>query len=134
MSIAQWSARLETGISFVDAQHQQLFDAVNRLGEAFQEPGMASQVGRLLDDLMDQTVAHFRAEEACMQAHGYPGFAAHAGEHTRLLRELQRFQDAVEAGQGLPPGTMAFLAEWLNHHIHESDMAYAPFLKAHGVA
>ena len=133
MSIAQWSARLETGISFVDAQHQQLFDAVNRLSEAFQEPGMASQVRRLLDDLMDQTVAHFRAEEACMQAHGFPGFTAHAGEHARLLRELQRFQGAVEAGQGLPPGSTAFLMEWLKHHIHESDMAYAPFLKARGV-
>ena len=134
MSLASWSTRLETGIGFVDAQHQQLFEAVNRLGEAFQAQGAAPQIGRILDDLMDQTVAHFRAEEACMQAHGFPGFAAHAGEHTRLLRELQRFQAAVEMGQGLPPGSTAFLVEWLKHHIQESDMAYAPFLRARGIA
>lgn len=133
MSIVHWNTDFETGIGFVDAQHQGLFEVVNRLGEAAAGPEPAIQTARALDDLMDQTVAHFRAEEACMHAHGFPGFAAHAGEHTRLVRELQRFQEAVEAGQGLPPGSTAFLAEWLKHHIHESDMAYAPFLKACGV-
>ncbi len=133
MSIVHWNTDFETGIGFVDAQHRDLFEVVNRLSEAAAGPERATQTARALGDLMDQTVAHFRAEEACMQAHGFPGFAAHAGEHTRLVRELQRFQAAVEAGQGLPPGSTAFLVEWLKHHIHQSDMAYAPFLKAHGV-
>ncbi|MDE3032339.1 MAG: hemerythrin family protein [Acidobacteriota bacterium] len=133
MSVVHWTPDFETGIGFADAQHRDLFDVVNRLGEAAEGPEPAAQTARTLRDLMDQTVAHFREEEACMQAHGFPGFAAHASEHTRLMRELQRFQDAVEAGRGLPPGSTAFLAEWLKHHIQESDKAYVPFLKAHGV-
>ena len=133
MSIVHWTPDFETGIGFVDAQHQDLFEAVNRLGEAAAGPDPATQTARALSGLMDLTVAHFRAEEACMQVHAFPGFAAHASEHARLMRELQRFQDSVEAGRGLPPGSTAFLAEWLKHHIQESDRAYAPFLKAHGV-
>ena len=133
MSIVQWSAGFETGIGFADVQHQHLFEAVNRLEAAAVGPEPSIQVARALDDLMDETVAHFRAEEACMQAHGFPGFAAHAWEHTRLLRELERFQASLKAGQGLPPGSADFLADWLKHHIQEVDMVYAPFLKARGV-
>jgi hemerythrin len=71
LAIAIWSARFETGIELVDAQHQALFEAVNRLAASFGAGSTADQA-----------------------------------------RE-----------------SLAFLADWLKHHIHGSDMAYVRFVK-----
>lgn len=133
MPFVIWSDQFATGIDSIDQQHQQLFEAVNKLHEAFTHGDPRDQVKKSLLFLIQYTVDHFSAEEDHMQRLGYPGFAAHAAEHTRLVGQVTQLKHRLDAGQSLAEDVTAFLADWLKHHIHQVDMAYVEFFKARGV-
>jgi hemerythrin-like metal-binding protein len=134
MPIADWHPSYETGLASIDAQHHCLFDAVNALAAAHAGGLPVDQVQRVMDALIDTTVAHFRSEADLLHRYGFPGFAAHAGEHARLAGELQRLRATLESGRPIALEVAQFLTDWLKFHILEADMAYAPFLKAHSLA
>ncbi|HEX9082826.1 MAG TPA: bacteriohemerythrin [Holophagaceae bacterium] len=133
MALASWDPRYETGIELIDAQHRRLFASVQALSSVFEGAEVTPLLRKALDALLDDTVAHFRMEEELMQRFGYPGFAAHASEHARLVGEIDRLMVTVTSGKPISPQISAFLADWLQHHVLEADMGYVPFLKAHGL-
>ena len=133
MPLVIWSDQFATGIESIDRQHQQLFEAVNQLHEAFTHGDPRDQVRKALLFLIQYTVDHFSAEEDHMQRFGYPGFAAHAAEHARLVDQVAALKNRMDAGHPMAEDVTAFLADWLKLHIHQVDMAYVGFLKAHGV-
>jgi hemerythrin len=134
MTIAHWSSRYETGIGLIDAQHQALFAAVNRLGEAFTTGTAGFQARESLDFLAQYAVDHFQAEEQFMKEMGFPGLEAHAVEHTHLLQEVCGLQDRLAQGRPVTMEVTIFLADWLKHHIHESDMGYVRFMQERNLA
>ena len=129
MPIAVWSSRFETGIELVDAQHQGLFEAVNKLADSFKDGRAGQQVIESLDFLVAYTVEHFQTEERFMREDGYPGLALHADEHVRLLRQVQELQGRLVAGQPVTMDVTIFLVEWLTSHISGSDLRYAEFVR-----
>lgn len=130
MPIVAWTSRYETGIEIVDAQHQGLFEALNRLGEAYKAGKAGNQVVESLDFLAAYAVEHFRTEERCMREDGYPGLAAHEEEHARLVTQVQELQARLASGQPVTMDVTIFLVEWLTTHITGSDMRYAEFVRA----
>lgn len=133
MPIAVWNDRFATGIGSIDQQHQQLFEAVNRLHEAYVQGDPLPEIQKALDFLLQYTVEHFRAEEDHMERLGYPGFAAHAVEHARLFDQVAVLKTRFDSGRAMSGDLTAFFADWLKHHIHQVDMAYVSYLKARGV-
>lgn len=129
MPIAVWSSRFETGIELVDAQHQGLFEAVNKLADSFKAGNAGNQVVESLDFLVAYTLEHFQTEERFMREDGYPGLAAHADEHARLLQQVQELQGRLVAGQPVTMDVTIFLVEWLTSHISGSDLRYAEFVR-----
>lgn len=134
MPIAVWNDRFATGLASIDLQHQELFAAVNRLEEASTGRDSETEVRKALAFLLQYTVEHFRVEEDHMERHGYPGFAAHAVEHARLMDQVGVLQRRFDAGRPMAAELTVFFADWLKHHIHQVDQAYAAFLKARGVS
>jgi hemerythrin len=64
-----------------------------------------------------------------MEAKSFPGLVAHRDEHADLVStcvDIQKKFHANEAEVG--PDTIAFLSEWLNHHIPVTDRSYAQAL------
>ncbi len=129
MVIAPWNSRFETGIDLIDAQHQSLFEALNRLAEAFKAGNAKQQVKACLVFLVGYTQEHFQTEEQFMREMDYPGLAEHRGEHARLMEQVRDLQMAFEEGQPVAMDVAIFLADWLKVHIHESDLAYVRFMK-----
>jgi len=129
MAIAVWSSRFATGIPLVDAQHQSLFQAVNRLAESLREGNAASQVKESLDFLVGYTQEHFQTEERFMREMDYPGLAEHMGEHARLMEQVHDLQMNHAEGRPVTLDVAIFLADWLRDHIHGSDLAYVRFMK-----
>lgn len=129
MAIAHWSPRFETGIGTIDAQHRTLFDAVNRLGEAFKAGTAQTQARECLDFLAGYAVDHFQAEEHFMRQMAYPGLTAHAEAHAQLLQEVRGLQAKLAEGRAVTMDVAIFLADWLKHHIHELDMSYVRFMQ-----
>jgi hemerythrin len=129
MTIAIWNSRYETGIAQVDDQHRALFEAVNRLAASFGAGKATAQVSESLDFLAEYTLEHFRCEEHFMREMDYPGLAVHVREHERLIEKVQHLQARLAEGKPVTIEVTIFLADWLKHHIHGSDMAYVRFMQ-----
>ena len=129
MPAAQWNSRFETGISLIDAQHQSLFEAVNRLATALGSDSVGEGVKESLDFLAQYTLDHFQMEEHFMREMAYPGLVPHVAEHARLINRVQVLQARLAEGQPITRDVTTFYASWLKHHICGTDMAYVRFMK-----
>ena len=111
----------------VDAQHKELFQAVNQLAAAFTE-GTAREVAReSLDFLAHYTIEHFQCEESHMEDIGYPGLTAHRAEHKALLEKVVALQQKLDDGGEITLDVTIFLVRWLKSHIDKVDLPYARF-------
>jgi hemerythrin len=129
-----WSEKYHVGIAFADVQHKQLVDIINRLHQALMDGKGRRVMGRILDELIRYTQAHFAAEEKVLESCGYPDFLAHHLEHERLAYAvLEFYQKLMSNGTGLTAHAVDFLKDWLGEEILDADMKFAPFLKEKGM-
>lgn len=134
MSFMTWSDSLSVGIASIDAQHQWLVDATNRLHAEITKPEPDRAVlGEILEGLVDYTMNHFVAEEEMFERFGYPETAAHKAEHNALTAKVMQLLLQFEDGESVGEPVLEFLKNWLLHHILKVDRAYGPFLQAAGV-
>jgi hemerythrin-like metal-binding protein len=127
----EWSPNYSVGIGSIDAQHQGLFAIAHELYTAMSAGQGKNTLSRLLDRLVQYTAVHFAHEERLMRQYGYPMLEKHRLEHQKLTAQVEEFQREFRAGRvALTVQLLKFLKEWLQHHIQESDRAYAPYLKS----
>ena len=114
----------------MDAQHQRLFEQVNRLAQLL--PGVTQgelgtdAVVAVLDELCDIAREHFAHEEALMQAAQYDGLAEHTREHLMLVAELRSIVGAIKSGRHtLDQHTLTELRQWLIVHNRYNEQAFA---------
>jgi hemerythrin len=131
----EWNDKFSTGIASIDAQHQGLFSIGAELCAAMSAGQAREQMGRILTRLVQYTAAHFSYEERLMQLHGYPDYAAHKAQHDDLTRQVSQFYQEFQSGHiAISIHLLTFIQDWLEHHIGQSDLGYAPFLAARAVA
>lgn len=81
--------------------------------------------------LFEHTSQHFADEETRMQASGYPALGEHRADHQRILGDMDRFNQRLQAGR---PAMMArawlsdSLAQWFAVHAQTMDSALAAHL------
>ncbi len=119
----QWSDALATGLAVVDEQHQQLIEIYNRavLAQAGDSQGDAHH---LLDELLNYTKYHFREESSLMQQWDIePSHCeAHLRAHESFVAFLKKAQlVARNHPADITIDILAFLAQWLLHHIAGVD-------------
>lgn len=127
-----WSSLFETGMPEVDAQHQQLVDLVNRLGDDVNS-GDPLRIDQALADLADYTVYHFRSEEGMMDAAGVaPAHAdRHRTTHKRFVAQVVGWINRRQAGEDVQLGVLVeFLANWLVFHILGDDQSLGRQVRA----
>ncbi len=120
-----------TGIPLIDADHAQLFEALDRLHAAILSNQAAGPCMACLDFLAVYTVKHFEAEERLMRLHGYPELEAHQEDHLNLMRIVASLRTRLEGGLILESEASALLIESFERHIQEVDMRYVPYLTGH---
>ena len=131
-----WDQRLATGFADVDAQHQELFRIVNRLGILHAEGASLEAWRSLIDALHQYTVHHFRSEESLMDSHpvseGHR--MAHLKAHRWFVEHVRRAGViAADDPDGAPGVMLAFLAQWLLHHVASTDLQLAEEIRRSGV-
>ncbi|MBI1752368.1 MAG: hemerythrin family protein [Acidobacteria bacterium] len=135
MAYMHWRIELEVGHGQIDNEHRSLVDVLNRLHAAMKQGKGKDEIERVLVFLKDYTVGHFKAEEALMMTHGYPGAQAHMAIHADLVKQVKDLIEGFQSGKTLLTASMlAFLEEWLVKHIMGEDKAFGAFLKSKGVA
>jgi hemerythrin len=128
--IIEWSPQFEVGIRFMDGQHRQMLDLVNRVIEGADRGMSLEDLVAVLRDLVRLTEHHFHAEETRMAELGADA-EAHRGEHRDLIESLRFFTDRLDADK--VGKCSVFLRDWLLRHIESTDRPFAAFLRERGV-
>ncbi|HEY3400949.1 MAG TPA: hemerythrin family protein [Geothrix sp.] len=125
----RWRRQFETGLEPIDHQHRELFDALARLAGAIEAGAPRDQVGEGVAFLARHLIKHCQTEETLMKEAGFPGRIVHANQHQDLVLRVRDFHYQWAKGQDLSPETAALVGEWLDHHICDSDLTMAGYLK-----
>lgn len=126
----EWKPEYSVKIPTIDAQHQRLFNLAAGLHTAMSQGKGTAVLEQALARLVDYTREHFSAEERLMRSYKYPGFDAHKQEHDKLTAQVLDFQERFRLKQAvLTIDLMAFLQDWLQHHISASDQRYASHIR-----
>ena len=136
MESFRWDQCFVTGLPTVDEQHHYLVDIINQFGELLMQPQGASaqEVERLIQELKNYTIYHFREEEALMvKARLEPRYIEpHRKEHMQFLQDVTHMHADV-SGDNREAATalLNFLSNWLAYHILGSDQLMASLMRAH---
>jgi hemerythrin-like metal-binding protein len=125
-----WRAEYGIGITAIDAQHEGLFNLMNKLylvqKEGYQPQGFILEV---IKDLEKYINNHFSEEEALFMATDYPQKDLHKQQHVKFTTEFKELQEYYTTGALMPSMLLGFIHGWLKSHILGVDPGYAPYLK-----
>ena len=120
-----WSSKFETGVPEVDADHQRLVTALNRLEELLQKGAGSKVVNELLDFLGRYADQHFKREEACMHRLSCPTAAANISAHAQFMATFAKAREKLDnpnAGALVVRQVHTQLCDWIENHILKIDM------------
>jgi len=124
-----WNESFCTHIDSVDAQHRQLVELVNRVGEMLVDTaGVAEEkIQAIFGQLAEYARFHFSDEERVMSEAGLdPHFIAlHASHHRSFAEQLGAMWQARVGMKNPAEALHGFLATWLTFHILGEDQSMA---------
>ena len=130
MAYFEWADDMVIDNGPIDKDHQILVRQVNELHTATSEGRGHEVVGRLLDELIRDTVEHIRREEQEMARMGYPRLVQHKQGHDQFVADLQGLQRKFEGGSSTVASQLStVLRDWLSLHIRRYDKDIAVFLR-----
>ena len=131
MPIVAWDDCLLTGLQPIDQHHRHLVDLLNKTYDAFVDRSPESDVGTVLEELIDYATYHFAQEERMMAETGYPERADHMKEHERFASRVGEIQrDFVKGSAPISLEVISFLKNWLINHISDTDSRFGKFATA----
>lgn len=123
MPIAVWSEEMSCGVEYIDRQHRDLIDGLNRLFELAGSPQTYPEAVGELDGFIRHVKLHFAEEEAFMKTFAPEGLESHAVLHEILIEQLTDIaRDTAEAGPTLASSFIEHgMVPWLAEHIVNVD-------------
>jgi hemerythrin len=134
VALVTWDKSYSVNVKSCDAQHQKLFELINRLHEAMRLGLGRAIVADTVHELEKYTEAHFHAEEALLQRAQYPKLNEHRLQHQKFVAQVKQFKNDLDAGSRASSiAVLAFLKDWLAEHIQQTDKMYSEHLNSHGI-
>lgn len=140
--LLSWREDWCIGIDWVDDDHREMAERLNRLADAVHraalEPERGGEAGadgslvlQRLDELIEHIRRHFGAEEAFLRKIAYPGYEAHRREHRIELAELVDLRRSLETegAAGLDPEILGDVKRWYFNHVIAEDRVYAQYYR-----
>jgi len=134
--MVQWTDKYTTGSDTLDQQHQTLIDNINRLEEMLLISHPSREQFEAMIEVVDflefYASAHFKAEEACMEAYRCPAHAQNKQAHADFLKYFNDFKEHNRA-KGFPRDIIVQLhdvaSRWIHEHILQIDTRLRPCMK-----
>lgn len=136
MSLMNWdSAKFDVLVPKMNDQHQTLVGIMNRLYDRHAAKAPKAELNKLLIQLRDYTIKHFREEEEMLQQISFPHLDRHKIIHQTLLEDFTSHYNAFVAGSGeISKAFFDYLRLWLTSHIMHIDRKYGEFATHKGAA
>ena len=130
-----WTPELSVGVDIFDEHHKRIILMINRLIEAQEAATNSGTVSDLLDKMTGYAKDHLKSEEKMMAEHGYPQLEQHKAQHMAYIEKTADFCTATQIGvDSIPRGLLAYLRDWWQHHIQDTDKAYSAFFNGIGIS
>jgi len=129
MPLITWKDEYSVENTTIDNQHKKLIKLINDLHEGMRNRQGKTVLGKILDELIEYTVVHFRDEEQIMEKNQYPDLVPHKSRHNDLIEQVEALKKKHDSGAiMLSLSTMDFLKSWLTDHILGVDKKYVPYI------
>ena len=127
-----WTEDWATGNAEIDAQHKQLFIAINNLLDACTSGQGRTRLSETLDFLIDYTLKHFKDEEKLQQQCNYPDHQNHKKLHEGFKTTVEDLAKQLrESGPSvaLVSKVNYSIGDWLVNHIKREDKRIAAHIR-----
>ncbi|MBN1781077.1 hemerythrin family protein [bacterium] len=133
MTFIQWNKSYSVNIKEIDDQHQALFVMVNTFHENLKHADLSAPK-KLLIELMEYTLTHFRTEEKYFKQFHYPDEKAHIREHQAFEQKIHEFRVNYQSKKAFNSTTvMNFIKDWIVQHILITDKKYMKCFHENGL-
>lgn len=126
----KWGKEYETGIDKFDQQHKKLVKIINDIYINFLNGESKEKIFPLLDELIEYTGYHFKAEEDAFDKFNYPEAQKHKALHKNLVDKVVKYVENIKSeNKNIDFNFLSFLRDWLTEHIKIEDKKYSSHLK-----
>jgi hemerythrin len=132
MNYFVWDDSLKVGEPNIDAQHKELFEAINNLMKTCAEGKGQEELKKSIDFLNNYTIKHFFEEEQIQQKYKYPDFENHHKIHEafkKQVRDLSVKWIMSGASETLANEVGEKIGSWLVTHVKGQDVKLGAYIK-----
>lgn len=123
MAAIDWNPKtMATGMSVVDAQHQEWLRRYNNFDEAISQGRGLEAIKSTLDFFIAYTDIHFKFEEELMEKRHCPAASANHADHEQMRQMLNGFSKNQAYSVNEIIGLKLRMKEWLLKHILTIDI------------
>lgn len=134
MALIEWKDEYSVKVDIVDIQHKRLFEILNQFYEDIIAIRGQDSIKKVVNDLSEYAVIHFKTEEDIMKKIDYPEYKMHKKEHETFVNKVIELQTKLQNGAFvLSIEVLNFLKDWLINHILKVDKMYTEYFNKHGI-
>ncbi|RAU21766.1 hemerythrin [Paramagnetospirillum kuznetsovii] len=128
-SVIRWSDALLLGVDFVDHDHQEAVETINRMAAlAVDGKDLTAEMTAFRQHCQE----HFAREEDMMARTGFFAIEPHSDEHHRVLAEADGIIAKLRAGESCLDYFTEALPQWFLEHRATMDFVTADFARERG--
>jgi hemerythrin len=129
-----WNEEYNTGVNFIDEQHQYFFSIIGTLKENLHEGVCRDAASKIFFRLAHYAEHFLIQEEIYFRDSQFPGIKEHKDLHKEFIRRVIQFQvDYEKDMEETCRSMLAYLEEWFDSHILEYDKEAIDYLRAKGL-
>lgn len=136
MPVLKWKEEYSVGVRVIDEEHRLLVEMINKAFGSMENIKEEKVLAELVEEMRRYAMRHFATEEGLMILYAYPLEEEHKMEHSDFMLTAASSDGVLGNDRGVldPVSIIKFLADWLQHHILETDMKLGRFLNDQGVS
>lgn len=133
-NIYAWNEEYNTGVKFIDEQHQYFFNIISTLKENLSAGVCKESASRIFFSLAHYAEHYLIQEEIYFKDYHFPGIKEHKRLHKEFIRRVIQFQVDYEKDVAETCRTMlAYLEGWVDNHILKYDKEAVEYFREKGL-
>jgi hemerythrin len=131
VNVIKWKDDFLVGVESIDEQHKVLFDLTSKAYDLLKDDYVHDkydEIVKIIDELKEYTIFHFRSEEEYMKSIGYKKFLSHKVEHDDFIERVNslNFLEIDEDQDKYILSILDFVVSWISDHILQRDKLINP--------
>jgi hemerythrin-like metal-binding protein len=129
-----WKDAYNTGVKFIDEQHQYFFNVVHTLKENLNEGVCRDSASKIFFSLAHYAEHFLIQEEIYLKDYHLPSIQEHKELHKEFIKRVIQFQGDYEKDiHHTCQNMLEYLEEWFDSHILRYDKEAIKYLKEKGL-